>query len=186
MNLIMFFILSLTLVYVLMKATKTKQKTYFIRGQDQSEERNTLPEKSVDRPNEITEESIQGHLIEEKADCYKDNATINKITEIIFTTCANTEKIYVELIARELCMSHATLYRKVKKATGMSVNSFIRKSKLSKSKDLLSTRQYTISEVAYMTGFSSATYFRQCFKTEYGISPSTYVKLVEKQQSQTS
>ncbi|WP_373835204.1 helix-turn-helix domain-containing protein, partial [Bacteroides heparinolyticus] len=36
---------------------------------------------------------------------------------------------------------------------------------------------YSISEISYMTGFSSVAYFRQCFKNEFGVAPSEYLKL---------
>ena len=52
----------------------------------------------------------------------------------------------------------------------------IRKVKMRKGVELLMSGQYTISEIAYMIGFSSVAYFRQCFKDEYGMSPSDYVK----------
>ena len=42
--------------------------------------------------------------------------------------------------------------------------------------EMLLSGEYTISEIAYMTGFSSVAYFRQCFKNEYGMSPSGYVR----------
>ena len=42
--------------------------------------------------------------------------------------------------------------------------------------EVLISGEYTISEISYMTGFSSVAYFRQCFKNEYGVSPSGYVK----------
>lgn len=58
----------------------------------------------------------------------------------------------------------------------MSANEFIRKVKMRKGVELLMSGQYTISEIAYMIGFSSVVYFRQCFKDEYGMSPSDYVK----------
>ena len=35
---------------------------------------------------------------------------------------------------------------------------------------------YNISEAAYATGFSDVGYFRNCFKGEYGMTPSEYMK----------
>ena len=86
------------------------------------------------------------------------------------------EKMDIAFIADKMCMSHSTLYRKIKGLTDMSANEFIRKVKMRKGVELLMSGQYTISEIAYMIGFSSVAYFRQCFKDEYGMSPSDYVK----------
>lgn len=73
-------------------------------------------------------------------------------------------------------MSHSSFYRKIKALTGMTANEFLRKIKIRNAEELLITGKYTISEVAYSVGMSSMAYFRQCFKEEFGISPSEYLK----------
>ena len=104
-----------------------------------------------------------------------DNEFLQKITQIIEENL-EMEKMDIAFIADKMCMSHSTLYRKIKGLTDMSANEFIRKVKMRKGVELLMSGQYTISEIAYMIGFSSVAYFRQCFKDEYGMSPSDYVK----------
>ncbi|MCD8292868.1 MAG: helix-turn-helix transcriptional regulator, partial [Prevotellaceae bacterium] len=79
-------------------------------------------------------------------------------------------------LADKMCMSHSTLYRKIKGLTEVSVNEFIRKTKMRKGAGLLREGRHSVTEIAYMTGFNSVTYFRQCFKEEYGMTPSEYVK----------
>ena len=86
------------------------------------------------------------------------------------------QKMDVSFIADKMCMSHSTLYRKIKAVTDMSSNEYIRKVKLCNSARLLIENRFTISEISYMTGFSSVAYFRQCFKDEYKMSPSEYLK----------
>ena len=104
-----------------------------------------------------------------------ENEFLQKITQIIEENL-EMEKMDIAFIADKMCMSHSTLYRKIKGLTDMSANEFIRKVKMRKGVELLMSGQYTISEIAYMIGFSSVAYFRQCFKDEYGMSPSDYVK----------
>ena len=58
----------------------------------------------------------------------------------------------------------------------MTVNEFVRKLKMQASLDLLRKGELSIAEISDRTGFSSVTYFRQCFKDEFGMSPSEYVK----------
>lgn len=41
---------------------------------------------------------------------------------------------------------------------------------------LLLEGKYNISEIAYKIGMNSTGYFRQCFKDEFGVSPSDYLK----------
>ncbi|MDR1368619.1 MAG: helix-turn-helix domain-containing protein [Dysgonamonadaceae bacterium] len=52
----------------------------------------------------------------------------------------------------------------------------MQKVRLKNSARLLLAGGYNISETAYMTGFSQVDYVRKCFKKEYGMSPSEYVK----------
>ena len=103
-----------------------------------------------------------------------DNEFLKKVTEIIENNL-ETDKLDIGFIAEKMCMSHSTLYRKIKGLTEMSANEFIRKVKMRKSLNLMKDG-YSISEIAFMLGFSSTAYFRQCFKDEYGMSPSEYLK----------
>jgi AraC-like DNA-binding protein len=48
---------------------------------------------------------------------------------------------------------------------------------------LLLTGKYTISEVAYMVGMNSQSYFRKCFKEEFNVNPSDYQKRVKADHS---
>ena len=58
----------------------------------------------------------------------------------------------------------------------MSANEFIRKVKMRKGVELLMSGQYTISEIAYMIGFSSVAYFRPMFQGRIRNVASDYVK----------
>ena len=104
-----------------------------------------------------------------------DNEFIEKITKIIEENLMD-EKIDVPTIAQELSMSYSSLYRKVKALTGMSTGEFIRKLRLRKAEQLLLSGKYNISEIAHQVGLNSVSYFRECFKEEYGMSPSEYIK----------
>lgn len=104
-----------------------------------------------------------------------DNEFLRKLTQIIEENL-DMDKMDIAFIAEKMCMSHSTLYRKIKGLTDMSANEFIRKVKIRNGMKLLLSKEYTISEIAYMTGFNSVAYFRQCFKDEYGTAPSDYMK----------
>ena len=60
--------------------------------------------------------------------------------------------------------------------SGLSTNEFVRKIKLKNAERLLLEGKYSISEVAFMVGMNSVVYFRACFKEEYGLAPSHYLK----------
>ena len=104
-----------------------------------------------------------------------DNEFINKVTQYIEADLSS-DKIDVTYLSDKMCMSASTLYRKMKALTNMSTNEYIRKVKLQNAVKLLLEGESKISEIAYKVGFNNVVYFRQCFKDEYGVSPSEYVK----------
>ena len=68
----------------------------------------------------------------------------------------------------------SSFYRKVNGLTGLTPNNYIRRIRMEKSKELLENSNFTISEIAYKTGFSSAFYFSKLFKEYYGMPPSQF------------
>jgi len=104
-----------------------------------------------------------------------DNEFIHKIKQLIEDNLEQ-EKIDVGYLADKLSMSSSTLYRKIKALTGVSTNEFIRKIKMNHAEQLLLTGRYTISEISYKVGMNSPVYFRQCFKEEFGVVPTEYLK----------
>ncbi|WP_370391259.1 helix-turn-helix transcriptional regulator [uncultured Winogradskyella sp.] len=82
----------------------------------------------------------------------------------------------VKSLTEGLDMSYSNLYRRMLKLNGKTPLKFINDYKLHKALDLLYTHQWTITEIAKKTGFSSLSYFSECFLRKYGIRPSTYLK----------
>lgn len=121
-------------------------------------------------------ESEQKYIENERKNLNKlDQEFLNKVTAIIEENLS-MEKMDVAFIADKMCMSHSTLYRKIKGLMEMSVNEFVRKIKMKKGMELINSGQYSLAEVSDLTGFSSVAYFRQCFKDEYGMAPTEYLK----------
>lgn len=89
----------------------------------------------------------------------------------------NKENFRLKALSAELGYSKAQLYRKIKKLTGKSPNTFLREYRLTKALDLIHQHFGNISEVAYEAGFNSAAYFSKCFLDTYGILPSKYAQL---------
>jgi DNA-binding response OmpR family regulator len=104
-----------------------------------------------------------------------DREFIDKINTLIEERL-QADKIDISYLAGHLCMSTSTLYRKMKALTGLSTNEYIRKIKMQHAERLMLEGKYTISEVAFRVGINSPVYFRQCFKEEFGVSPSDYMK----------
>ena len=118
------------------------------------------------------------------SDNTQDSMRLNKLDEDFLTKFTNIveenidmEKLDMSFMIDKMNMSHSTLYRKIKSLTGMSGNEFIRKIKLKNSLRLLMEEGLNISEAAYASGFNDLGYFRSCFREEYGMAPSEYIKL---------
>lgn len=84
------------------------------------------------------------------------------------------ESFDVTDLAQALNLSSSQTYRKLKALTGMSTAIYIRQVRLEKARSLLRNESLSISDVAYLTGFNTPSYFSNCFKTVYGKSPSQY------------
>ena len=107
-----------------------------------------------------------------------DNEFIEKVN-LLIEDRLSSEKIDIGYLADAMCMSNSTLYRKMKALTGLSTNEYIRKIKMQHAERLLLEGKYNISEVAFRVGINSTVYFRQCFKDEFGMVPSDYLKKVK-------
>lgn len=110
-----------------------------------------------------------------------DQEFLEKVTAIIEENM-EMEKMDVGFIADKMCMSHSTLYRKIKGVTELTANEFIRKVRMRKAIAMIDSGDYLITEISDLTGFSSVAYFRQCFKEEMGMTPSEYLKQERKKQ----
>lgn len=80
----------------------------------------------------------------------------------------------VDSLCAEMNMSRTSLYNKIKALTDTSPSDFIRVIRLKKAGELLKEDKYNVTEVAEMTGFNDAKYFREVFKKHFGVSPSKY------------
>ncbi len=80
----------------------------------------------------------------------------------------------VDYLCRVMGMSRSTLNRKLKSLLNITPNDLIRRHRLQRAASLLDAGT-DIATVAYKTGFSSPSYFSQCFKEQYGITPSDWI-----------
>jgi len=100
----------------------------------------------------------------------KDQEFISRLTEIIQCNLGN-EKFGVDELARESDMSLYRLSRKLHSINKKTVNQFIREVRLNKALQMLQDGEYTASEIAYRTGFSSQAYFTKRFHEYFGYPP---------------
>lgn len=82
--------------------------------------------------------------------------------------------INLEEMVKELPMGYSKFRKSFKEITGLSPNQYHLDLRLDKAKELLSSTNLTINEIAYKTGFGSIFYFSRLFKKKNGISPKSF------------
>lgn len=96
---------------------------------------------------------------------------IQQVREIVYRQLANTS-LSVNMLADALFISREKLYRDWKKVSDISVNDFIKQTRLNEAKVLLREQGFTVQEAARAVGYADANYFSTSFKKEFGINPS--------------
>lgn len=81
----------------------------------------------------------------------------------------------VERFGKVIGLSPNQAYRKIKSLTGQTAKEFIRNQRLKAAAALFLQKKRSISEVIYMVGFSSPSYFTRCFKEYYNCTPKEYI-----------
>lgn len=114
--------------------------------------------------------------IQEIAPTKVDNDFLGKMTKIIEENLANPE-LNVAFLAGQLGMSRSSLFNKIRGLADVTPNEMIQVVRLKKAARLLKEGGYRISEVSYMVGFSSPSYFSKCFQKQFGIKPADFVEL---------
>ena len=151
----------LSLLYILDK-TKTKVET------DMSQE-TELADADV-----VKEENAAEPLPPQELS-QADRQFIDKFRSLIESNIETVE-LDIPFLTDKMCMSHSTLYRKVKGITGLTPNEFTRKIKLSKAAEMILAGETDMSVVSYATGFNSPAYFKRVFKKEFGVFPTDYIQ----------
>ena len=90
------------------------------------------------------------------------------------------KKISISEISGFVHVSQSYLSTVFKKVIGMTIVDYINKYRLDQSKHLLMESDYNITQIADMLGFASIHYFSRQFKSHFGLSPSEYIKSLNK------
>ena len=98
---------------------------------------------------------------------------VAKIANIIEENISDPD-LNVNMLCELSGISNKQLYRIVKKYIGLTPLDYIRSVRLQKAAMLLNQHSFSISEVCYMVGFKSPSYFTKCFSEHYGVNPSQY------------
>ena len=106
------------------------------------------------------------------------NTTMNKeILEkanMVVEKNIDNMKFSIKQFAWEMNMSCSSLHMKLKAITGESTTEFIHKIRLNRACQLLEEGKFSISEISFMVGYNTPSYFTTCFKKYVGCLPIEY------------
>ncbi len=111
--------------------------------------------------------------IEEKRVTPVDKKFLQKAVKIINEYIADSG-FSVEFFAEKLAVSRSLLYRKLIVLIGESPVDLIKRIRLNEAAKLIKHKTGNISEIALEVGFNNPSYFSECFRKQFGYTPSEY------------
>ena len=102
-----------------------------------------------------------------------DNDFICNILQSVEENIQNSE-FKIDDLAEAMSMSRTVFYRKVKSLMGVSPVDFVKTMRIKRAVQLLEQDEFTVSEVGYMSGFTTPQYFSRVFKEAMGCTPKEY------------
>lgn len=102
-----------------------------------------------------------------------EDAFLQKITSLILKNIDDSE-LNIEAVSKEIGISRGHLYRKIKLLTDKSPSEFVRLVRLNEAARLLLMKDKSVSEISYLVGFNSPSYFTICFKEHFEVAPSEF------------
>ena len=101
-----------------------------------------------------------------------DDEPVKKVQEFIEQHFA--EKLSVDELAAQSCLSRRNFERRFKKATSNTVAEYVQRVKIEAAKMSLESSRENVNEVMYSVGYSDTKAFRTLFKRITGVSPVAY------------
>ena len=108
----------------------------------------------------------------------KDKEFADKLQRIMEQQIGNAE-FTIDEFASMMGLGRTVFYRKTRGVTGYAPNEYIRIVRMKKAAELLRENRFKVAEVSYQVGINDPFYFSKCFKRQFGVSPSAYVRGTE-------
>lgn len=93
----------------------------------------------------------------------------------IIDECMTDENFGIDMLAGRLAMSHSSLYKKIRRMTGMSLIEFINEYRIYKAVAMFRNGNTNVQKVAEACGFRDIKTFRETFKRKMGIPPKQFI-----------
>lgn len=107
-----------------------------------------------------------------------DKEFMDKCTEVILNNIEDPQ-FSVNTLAKELNMSRTSIFTKIKGVIGMTPNEFIKITRLKRASQMMVEGEYRVTEIIFLVGFSSSSYFAKCFQKQFGMLPTEFIKEVK-------
>jgi len=137
-----------------------KQVDNLIKNQNELKE--LYSKKYIAEPSKIAISSMDEELLKRAMDQIEQNISNSDYN--------------VESFVSDMGIGRTLLYQKINDIVGMSIKEFIMDVRLKRGAQLLKESDFTISEIADMTGFNNPKYFSICFKKHFELTPSEFKK----------
>lgn len=106
---------------------------------------------------------------------HADKVFIDKLA-VFIAQHMNEPDFNMDRLTEMMSMGRTKFYNKVKDITGLSPNKYLMRERMRKAAKLLAEGELNVSEVSYRIGIQDPSYFKKCFKAQYGVVPSKYVQ----------
>ena len=104
----------------------------------------------------------------------RDEVFMKELVDLIMANIKDEEFGVTEIITH-MKVSRSLLHTKLKSLTGCSITQFMRTIKMKEAKIHLQNGM-NVSEASYAVGMSDPNYFTKCFKKEFNITPTEFIK----------
>ncbi len=99
-----------------------------------------------------------------------DSEFYSKVLDIMKKEMGNPD-LNVDTLASMMGLGQSQFYRKIKALTNYSPVELLRNLRLKQAREMLTTTEKTIGEIAYEVGFSSPAYFTRCYREAFDETP---------------
>ena len=105
---------------------------------------------------------------------HADEEFVQRLQKVVSENLSDSD-FDIASLSEQMFMSRTNLNRKIKGIYNLTPNNYIKLERLKRAAQMLKTNQYKINEVSYMVGFTSPSYFTQCFYKQFGLLPKDFI-----------
>ncbi len=103
-----------------------------------------------------------------------DEAFMQRLEKVMADNLSDSD-FDINAMASQMFMSRTNLNRKMRGLFNLTPNNYIKVERLKRAAHLLKQGDTKVNEVCYRVGFSSPSYFTQCFQKQFGLLPKDFI-----------